>query len=94
MANGNGDSDLIKNIKKLKEFAILTQSVDFNEIIEDYTEFENKLGKREKILNTEPGKLTTIIDPKNVEFERDFDRGNFFCCTIRKSCQIIRSSGN
>ena len=37
------DRDIIKNIKKLKEYAVLTQSVDFDEITEDYTEFESKL---------------------------------------------------
>ena len=65
------------NIKKLREYAVLTQSVDFTEITEDYTEFESKLSKREKVLKTEPGQLQAVVDPTNVEFNRDFDRGMF-----------------
>ena len=71
------DRDIIKNIKKLREYAVLTQSVDFIEITEDYTEFESKLSKREKVLKTEPGQLQAVVDPTNVEFNRDFDRGMF-----------------
>lgn len=76
-ANGSDESDVIENIKKLNGFAILTHSVHYEEITEDYTEFERKLSKREEILETEPGKLHPIYDPNNVNFQRDFDRGKF-----------------
>ena len=71
------ESDVLKNVKKSNGYAVLTQSVTFQKIVEDYTKFGKKLSKREKILETEPGKLKPIINPNNLEFDRDFDRGKF-----------------
>ena len=72
------ESDIIENIKRSNGFAVLTHSVTYQEITEDYTEFENKLTKRETILETEPHKLAPIYDPQNLKFDRDFDRGRSY----------------